>query len=121
RGDPTRRSPLLGLIAIALLAQPAHARPLSLRCDPSAVVPALPGIVAVAQDRQPNGLPRVYAVTAIRNTTACRPASFRVQVPVRPNGAARWVDARPFRVLWVDTRIVIHVHALRLALLRRGR
>jgi hypothetical protein len=93
---------------------------LLLRCEPSAVVPALPGIVAVAHHRQSNGLPTVYAVTAIRNTPGCRPASFRVQVPARPNGSTRWVDARAFRVLWVDTRIVIHVQSMRLELVRGG-
>jgi hypothetical protein len=80
----------------------------------------VPGIVALADQRQSNGLPTVYAVTAIRNTPACRPAWFRVQVPARPNGTTRWVDARPFRVLWVDTRIVIHVQSMRLELVRGG-
>src|SRR5439155_6917211 len=122
RGDPTRRSTLPGLIALALLAQPAHARPLSLRCEPAAVVPAVRGVVAVERThRDAAGLPTVFAVTAIRNTRTCRPASFRVQIPVRPNGATRWVNARAVRVLWVDTRIVIHVKSARLELLRAGR
>jgi len=103
-----------------VLAPPASARPLALRCAPNAVVPALPGIVALVQHRKPGSLPTVYAVTAIRNTTACRPASFRVQVPARPNGTTRWVDARGYRVFWVDTRIVIHVRAMRLELIRGG-
>jgi lipoprotein-anchoring transpeptidase ErfK/SrfK len=94
---------------------------LALRCDPSAVVPALPGIVAVERQRDQDGLPTVFAVTAIRDSAACRPASFRVQVPVRPNGSSRWVDAQRFRVLWVDTQIVIHVESMRLELQRGGR
>jgi hypothetical protein len=93
----------------------------SLRCDPSTAVPALPGIVAVERQRHPGALPTVVAVTAIRNTAACRPALFRVQVPVRPNGSTRWMDARGFKVLWVDTRIVIHVQSMRLELERGGR
>jgi hypothetical protein len=84
-------------------------------------VPAVPGIVAVAPQRTSDGLPRVFAVTAIRDTAACRPASFRVQVPARPNGSTRWVKADAFRVMWVDTRIVIHVKAMRLELYRGSR
>jgi hypothetical protein len=93
----------------------------SLRCNPTAVVPAVPGIVAVGRHRNANGLPTVFAVTAIRNSAACRPTSFRVQFPVRPNGATRWMNAHALRVLWVDTRIVIHVKSMRLELLRGGR
>jgi lipoprotein-anchoring transpeptidase ErfK/SrfK len=63
----------------------------------------------------------VFAVTAIRNTATCRPASFRVQVPRRPNGATRWVKAHAVKVMWVDTRIVIHVRAARLELVRGNR
>ena len=84
-------------------------------------MPALPGVVAVVPDRAPGALPTVFAVTAIRNTASCRPASFRVQVPVRPNGSTRWIDAERFRVLWVDTRIVIHVESARLEFQRGGR
>jgi len=97
------------------------AKPLALRCDPAAVVPILPGVVAVGKHRTPDGLPTVFAVTAVRDTATCRPASFRVQVPKRPNGSTRWVEAHRVRVLWVDTRIVIHVKAMRLELFRHGR
>jgi hypothetical protein len=79
------------------------------------------GIVAVGSGRNEDGLPNVFAVTAIRNTPACRPDSFRLQVPVRPNGATRWVKAGAVRVLWVDTRIVIHVGSARLELVRGAR
>jgi lipoprotein-anchoring transpeptidase ErfK/SrfK len=63
----------------------------------------------------------VFAVTAIRSTATCRPASFRIQVPRRPNGTTRWVKAHAVKVMWVDTRIVIHVRAARLELVRGGR
>lgn len=84
-------------------------------------MPLQPGVVAVGKGQDEFGLPRVYAVTAVRNTGSCRPASFRVQVPARPNGSTRWLSARGVRVLWVDTRIVIHVRAARLELYRAGR
>jgi lipoprotein-anchoring transpeptidase ErfK/SrfK len=84
-------------------------------------VPLRPGVVAVGTGRNADGLPRVYAATAVRNTGTCRPAAFRVQVPVRPNGSTRWLRAHAVRVLWVDTRIVIHVRAARLELYRGGR
>ena len=102
-----------------MLAPPA--KPLSLRCDPAAVVPLRPGVVAVGASRNADGLPRVYAVSAVRNSASCRPKAFRVQVPVRPNGSTRWMSAHVVRVLWVDTKIVIHVRAARLALYRAGR
>ena len=63
----------------------------------------------------------MFAVTAIRNTSTCRPSSFRVQVPRRPNGATRWVKAHAVKVMWVDTRIVIDVRAARLELVRGSR
>jgi lipoprotein-anchoring transpeptidase ErfK/SrfK len=79
------------------------------------------GLVAVERPRSSDGLPTVFAVTAIRDTAGCRPESFRVQVPVRPNGSTRWVDAQALRILWVDTRIVVHVGSMRLELQRGGR
>ena len=108
------------MIALALVVAPP-AKPLSLRCDPAAVVPLRPGVVALGAHRNADGLPRVYAVTAVRDSASCRPASFRVQVPVRPNDSTRWITARTVRVLWVDTRIVIHVRAARLELYRGQR
>jgi hypothetical protein len=92
-----------------------------MRCDPAAVVSAVPGVVAVGKELTQDGLPRVFAVTAMRDTGACRPAWLRVQVPRRPNGSSRWLRAGALRILWVDTRIVIHVHAMRLELFRGGR
>ena len=64
---------------------------MSLRCDPHAVVPAVPGVVAVDKtQRNRYGLPVVFAVRAMRDTADCRPASLLVQVPRRPTGATRW-------------------------------
>lgn len=84
-------------------------------------MPLRSGVVALGKHRNADGLPRVFAVTAVRDSASCRPTSFRVQFPVRPNGSTRWMSARAVRVLWVDTRIVIHVRAARLELYRAGR
>lgn len=67
------------------------------------------------------GLPVVFAVRAMRDTADCRPASLRVEVARRPNGATAWVSASVVRILWVDARIVIHVKAMELELIRGGR
>ena len=83
-------------------------------------MPAIRGIVAVGSGHNEDGLPNVYAVTAIRNTAGCRPSSFRVQVPERPNGAARWMQAHAVKLFWVDTQIVIHIQAAQLELVRGG-
>jgi lipoprotein-anchoring transpeptidase ErfK/SrfK len=68
-----------------------------------------------------NHVPTVFSLVAVSKTRRCAPAWYRVQVPVRPNGTTGWVRAAAVRVLAVDTRIVIHVRARRLELVRGGR
>jgi lipoprotein-anchoring transpeptidase ErfK/SrfK len=62
-----------------------------------------------------NGFPTVFAIVG------CRGRWYRVQLPVRPNGATAWVRAAAVRVFRIPTRIVIHVRAKRLELERRER
>jgi len=68
-----------------------------------------------------NGFPTVFSVVAVAKTGRCAPAWYRVQLPMRPNGRTGWVRARAVQVQSVDTRILIHVRARRLELLRAGR
>jgi lipoprotein-anchoring transpeptidase ErfK/SrfK len=68
-----------------------------------------------------NQVPTVFAVVSQRDTRRCAPAWYRVQLPMRPNGITGWIKASAVRVLPVDTKILIHVQAMRLELLRRGR
>ena len=68
-----------------------------------------------------NGLPTVFSVSGLTETRSCKPAWYRVWLPVRPNGTERWVHAWAVDVLAVDTEIVIHLRAAKLELLRAGR
>jgi hypothetical protein len=68
-----------------------------------------------------NGVPTVLGVLGVRKNARCAPAWYRVQLPLRPNGLTGWVRAADVQVEPVETRIVIHVRARRLELLRSGR
>jgi lipoprotein-anchoring transpeptidase ErfK/SrfK len=68
-----------------------------------------------------NGVPTVFGVLGERVDAACRPVSYRVQVPVRPNGAAGWVDARDVTVASVAARIEIDLSRRSLTLFRGRR
>jgi lipoprotein-anchoring transpeptidase ErfK/SrfK len=51
----------------------------------------------------------------------CTPTWFRVQLPMRPNGAVGYVRARDVEVATVKTRIVIDLSQRRLVLFRAGK
>jgi len=128
--EPTRAPP------------PPAAKQAPPRCDAGAVVATTGGgrsLVALVRSRavvfsRPGGaavrrfgrrnvihVPTVFAVTALRRTHACRPSWYRVELPLRPNGATGWVRAQEVRILALDMRIVIHVKSMRLELVRGGR
>jgi len=134
-----RRLALAG--CVALLAAPA-APATAARCNPVRVVATPSGshsLAAVARHalvahRRPrgaavrrfyrvdaSGFPTTFAVTAVRRTARCKPAWYRVRLPIRPNGASGWVRAPAVRIWRIETRIVVHVRARRLELYRRGR
>ena len=68
-----------------------------------------------------NGVPTVFGVTGAVVGRSCRATWYRVQLPVRPNGASGYVRARDLWVTRVPTRIEIDVSARRLSFFRRGR
>jgi lipoprotein-anchoring transpeptidase ErfK/SrfK len=68
-----------------------------------------------------NGVPTVFEILGERVDAACRPVAYRVQVPVRPNGAVGWVAAREVEVASVRTRIEVDLSRRRLTLFRNGR
>ena len=128
--EPTRAPP------------PPAAKQAPPRCDTGAVVATTTGgrsLVALVRSRavafsRPGGaavrrfgrrnvnhVPTVFAVTTLRRTHACRPSWYRVELPLRPNGATGWVRAQKVRILALDMRIVIHVKSMRLELVRGGR
>ena len=68
-----------------------------------------------------NGYPTIFAVLGEVVTPACKPTWYRVQLPLKPNGATGYVRARALRLAVVRTRIVVDVSARRLTLYRDGR
>jgi lipoprotein-anchoring transpeptidase ErfK/SrfK len=68
-----------------------------------------------------NGVPTVFSVLGERVDGACRPVTYRVQIPARPNGVTGWVAARAVTVESVATRIVIDLSQRRLTLFRARR
>jgi lipoprotein-anchoring transpeptidase ErfK/SrfK len=67
-----------------------------------------------------NGVQTVFAVLA-RRRVGCALAWYRVQVPLRPNGATGWVRADHVTLAPVESRILVDLSARSVTLLRRGR
>jgi lipoprotein-anchoring transpeptidase ErfK/SrfK len=68
-----------------------------------------------------NDYPTVFGVLGAVVERDCSPRWYRVELPMRPNGATGFVRARDVQVATVKTRIVIDVSARRLTLYRGGR
>jgi lipoprotein-anchoring transpeptidase ErfK/SrfK len=68
-----------------------------------------------------NGVPTVFSVRGERVDGSCRPLVYRVQVPLRPNGATGWVAPRAVTLASVRTRIEVDLSSRRLTLFRAGR
>lgn len=67
-----------------------------------------------------NGFPTVFGVLAELVDERCEPAWYRVQLPVRPNGAVGYVRAGDVELAAVTTRLVVDLSARRLELFRSG-
>ncbi|MDQ3949656.1 MAG: L,D-transpeptidase, partial [Gemmatimonadota bacterium] len=68
-----------------------------------------------------NGVPTVFSVRATVLGRGCRPAWYRVQLPMRPNGIEGYVRAGDVWVEKVRTRIEVDLSARRVTLFVRGR
>jgi lipoprotein-anchoring transpeptidase ErfK/SrfK len=68
-----------------------------------------------------NGLPTIFSIRAARVDARCRPASYLVQIPKRPNGVTAWVPADQVAVAKVRTRILVDLSEKRVTLYRSGR
>jgi lipoprotein-anchoring transpeptidase ErfK/SrfK len=68
-----------------------------------------------------NGVPTVFSIRGARLNAQCRPASYLVQVPRRPNGVTGWVPATQVGVARVRTRIVVDLSQKRVTLYKSGR
>jgi lipoprotein-anchoring transpeptidase ErfK/SrfK len=68
-----------------------------------------------------NGVATIFSIRGSIVDAACRPRTYLVQVPRRPNGVTGWVDAAAVDVATVRTRIVVDLSQKRVTLYRDGR
>ena len=71
--------------------------------------------------RNVNGFPTVFGVLRAVVGRDCHARWYRVQLPIRPNGATGYVRAGDVRLGSVDTRVVIDLSERRVTLFRDGR
>ena len=95
--------------------RPTVVRPTAASPRPGGPVTARFGV------RNVNGVPTVLGVLGARLGRDCRPTWYRVQLPVKPNGAAGWVRAADVDVATVRTRVLVDLSERRLTLFRGGR
>lgn len=82
-----------------------------------------PGRLALARFERlnANGVPTTFRVLEARVGADCRPSWYRVQLPIRPNGAKGWVHASAVRRYAVDFRIVVDLSDRLITVLRDGK
>jgi L,D-transpeptidase catalytic domain len=68
-----------------------------------------------------NGYPTLFGVLGAVVGRDCRARWYRVQLPIKPNGAVGFVRARALRLQTVATRIVVDLSRRRLTLYEHGR
>ena len=68
-----------------------------------------------------NGVPTIFSIKAARLDRGCRPLTYLVQIPQRPNGITGWVPARQVGVAKLRTRILVDLSQKRVTLYRSGR
>lgn len=73
------------------------------------------------EKRNVNGVATVFGVLASRVDRSCRATHYKVQLPIRPNGATGWVRAADVRLRAVHTRIAVDLSQRRITLFRDGR
>lgn len=67
-----------------------------------------------------NGVRTVFGVLKERVDRRCTTTHYKVQLPVRPNGAVGWVRATDVQLRAVHTRILVDLSQRRVTLFRRG-
>jgi len=77
-------------------------------------------VLARFEAKNANGYPTLFALRAVSKSRSCRPAWYRVQLPMKPNGVVGYVRAHGLEVQAVATRIEVDVSARRLTFFRRG-
>jgi lipoprotein-anchoring transpeptidase ErfK/SrfK len=88
-----------------------------------ATVSRRPGTRAFASFRRlnVNHVPTIFSIRRAQVDGACKPRSYLVQIPKRPNGVTAWVPARQVEVAKLSTRIVVDLSEKRVSLYRGGR
>jgi L,D-transpeptidase-like protein len=76
-------------------------------------------VVAAFGVRNENGVPTTFRALAVRVARDCA-TWYRVQLPIRPNGAEGWVRAADVRAYSVEFRILVDLSERRLTVFRRG-
>jgi lipoprotein-anchoring transpeptidase ErfK/SrfK len=71
--------------------------------------------------RNVNGVSTAFGVLAVVRNRDCSPAWYRVQLPVRPNGATGYVAANAVKVRAVRTRLEIDLSRRRVSFFKDGR
>lgn len=71
--------------------------------------------------RNANGVRTVFGVHSVIRDARCRPRWYRVQLPIRPNGAVGYVRAGRVTLFRVRTRIEVDLSERRVEFLRDGR
>ncbi len=67
-----------------------------------------------------NGVRTTFRALGARLDARCRARWFRVQLPIRPNGAQGWVEAASVRRYTVDFRILVDLSDRRVTVFRGG-
>jgi lipoprotein-anchoring transpeptidase ErfK/SrfK len=88
-----------------------------------ATVARRPGAHAFATFRKlnVNRVPTIFAIRGAVVDASCKPRSYLVQIPKRPNGVTAWVSAAQVDVAKVSTRIVVDLSEKRVTLYKSGR
>jgi lipoprotein-anchoring transpeptidase ErfK/SrfK len=68
-----------------------------------------------------NGYPTIFGVTGAVVDRSCKTRSYRVELPLKPNGQTGLVSAHALEIQTVQARIEVDVSARRLTLFRAGR
>jgi lipoprotein-anchoring transpeptidase ErfK/SrfK len=82
-----------------------------------------PGARALASFRRlnVNRVPTIFSIRGAVVDASCRPRSYLVQIPKRPNGVTAWVPAREVAVEKVSTRIVVDLSEKKVTLYKAGK
>jgi lipoprotein-anchoring transpeptidase ErfK/SrfK len=88
-----------------------------------ATVSRRPGTRAFASFRKlnVNRVPTIFSVRGAVVDAKCKPRSYLVQIPKRPNGMTAWVPARQVAVEKISTRILVDLSEKQVTLYKNGR